>query len=212
MTVPLRNRLIAEFVGTLWLVFGGCGSAVLAAKFLATDNHNINLGIGVVGVVGVVLAFGLTVLTMAYALGHISGCHLNPAVTLGLVAGKRFPARDALPYIVVQVLGAADSPRTDTAICLPGKYSLLSAFVAEFVLSFFFLLIIHGATDKRTPSGFAPLALGLGLALIHRIGVPITGTSVNPARSTGPALFAGGGMAGGVTYRAFANAPVGDGV
>jgi aquaporin Z len=205
----LKNKLMAEFFGTLWLVFGGCGSAVLAAHFLSTDPTPINLGIGFVGVS---LAFGLTVMTMAYAIGHISGCHLNPAVTVGLVVGGRHPASEAVPYIIAQVLGgiagagilyliASGKAGFSTAggfasngfgDLSPGKYSMVAALVAEIVLTFFFLLIILGSTDKRAPAGFAPLAIGLGLTLIHLIGIPVTNLSVNPARSTAPALFAGG--------------------
>lgn len=208
-TIPLAKRAAAEFLGTAWLVFGGCGSAVLAAHFLAPDNPNVNLGIGFVGVA---LAFGLTVLTMAYAIGHISGCHLNPAVSVGLWAGKRFPASDLLPYIIAQVLGGIAGAAVLYLIASgtagfdvhagfasngygdhsPGHYSLVSCLTAEVVLTFFFLLIILGATDGRAPKGFAPIAIGLGLTLIHLIGIPVTNLSVNPARSTGPALFAGG--------------------
>ncbi len=208
-TVPLAKRAVAEFLGTAWLVFGGCGSAVLAAHFLAPDNPNVNLGIGFVGVA---LAFGLTVLTMAYAIGHISGCHLNPAVSIGLWAGKRFPASDLLPYIIAQVVGGIAGAAVLYLIASgtqgfdvhagfasngydahsPGHYSLVSCLVAEVVLTFFFLLIILGATDGRAPKGFAPIAIGLGLTLIHLIGIPVTNLSVNPARSTGPAIFAGG--------------------
>jgi aquaporin Z len=203
MTQPsLSKRAGAEFLGTFWLVFGGCGSAILAAAFP---------GLGI-GFAGVALAFGLTVLTMAYAIGHISGCHLNPAVSVGLVAGKRFPASDLLPYIIAQVIGAIagagvlyviarGKPGFDVAAGFasngyeahsPGGYTLLACFVAEAVLTFFFLLIILGATDSRAPAGFAPIAIGLGLTLIHLISIPVTNTSVNPARSTGPAIFAGG--------------------
>ena len=206
----LKNKLIAEFFGTFWLVFGGCGSAVLAAKFITTQGATpINLGIGLVGVS---LAFGLTVLTMAYAIGHVSGCHLNPAVSVGLCVGGRFKSSELLPYIVVQVLGAVAGAWILSIIAggqagfttadgfaangygdhSPGKYAMLSGFVAEVVLTFFFLLIILGATDKRAPQGFAPIAIGLGLTLIHLIGIPVTNLSVNPARSTGPALFVGG--------------------
>jgi aquaporin Z len=198
----MTRRLTAELIGTFWLVFGGCGAAVLAAEFP-------NLGIGFVGVA---LAFGLTVLTMAYAIGHISGCHLNPAVSVGLWVGKRFPARDLVPYIVVQVIGAilgagvlfliaSGKPGFDLSGGFaangygdhsPGGYSLLACLVAEVVLTFMFLLIILGATDGRAPKGFAPIAIGLGLTLIHLIGIPVTNLSVNPARSTGPAVFVGG--------------------
>lgn len=206
----LKNKLVAEFFGTFWLVFGGCGSAVLAAKFIALEGATpLNLGIGLVGVS---LAFGLTVLTMAYAIGHISGCHLNPAVSVGLCVGGRFPKAELLPYIVAQVLGGAAGAAILWVIASgqsgfstaggfasngyaahsPGQYSLVAAFVAEVVLTFFFLLIILGATDKRAPQGFAPIAIGFGLTLIHLIGIPVTNLSVNPARSTGPALFVGG--------------------
>lgn len=200
--MPIGKRAIAEFFGTFWLVFGGCGSAVLAAGFPT-------LGIGFAGVA---LAFGLTVLTMAYAIGHISGCHLNPAVSVGLVAGKRFPASELLPYVLAQVAGGivaagvlyviasgaigfdvhAGFASNGYAEHSPGHYSLLAAFVAEVVLTTFFLIIIMGATDGRAPKGFAPIAIGLGLTLIHLIGIPVTNLSVNPARSTGPAIFVGG--------------------
>jgi len=200
--MKLSKRTLAEFIGTFWLVFGGCGSAVFTAAFP-------QLGIGFYGVA---FAFGLTVLTMAFAIGHISGCHLNPAVSCGLVAGKRFPVSELLPYIVAQLLGAVTAAGVLYVIASgkagftlsagfasngygdhsPGGYSLLACFVAEVVLTFFFLLIIMGATDKRAPSGFAPIAIGLGLTLIHLIGIPVTNLSVNPARSTGPALFVGG--------------------
>lgn len=198
----LSKRSLAEFIGTFWLVFGGCGSAVLAAAFP-------QLGIGFYGVA---LAFGLTVLTMAYAIGHISGCHLNPAVSLGLVAGKRFPVADLLPYVIAQVIGAIVAAGVLYVIASgkagfslsggfasngygahsPGGYSLLAGLVSEVVLTAFFLMIIMGATDRRAPAGFAPIAIGLGLTLIHLIGIPVTNLSVNPARSTGPALFVGG--------------------
>jgi aquaporin Z len=198
----LGRRTTAEFFGTFWLVFGGCGSAVLAAAFP-------NFGIGFVGVA---LAFGLTVLTMAYAIGHISGCHLNPAVTAGLVAGGRFPATECIAYMAAQVAGgtlgsaflyviASGKAGFDVSNGFaangygahsPGEYSLLSCFVAEVLLTLFFLFIIMGATDKRAPQGFAPIAIGLGLTLIHLIGIPVTNLSVNPARSTGPALFVRG--------------------
>ena len=200
--MPIGKRATAEFIGTFWLVFGGCGSAVLAAAFP-------NLGIGFAGVA---LAFGLTVLTMAFAIGHISGCHLNPAVTAGLVAGKRFPAREFLPYVIAQVVGAIAAAAVLYVIASgnanfevsngfasngygvhsPNGYSLLACLVAEVVLTMFFLIIIMGATDRRAPQGFAPIAIGLGLTLIHLVGIPVTNTSVNPARSTGPALFVGG--------------------
>ncbi|WP_214608075.1 aquaporin Z [Geoanaerobacter pelophilus] len=198
----MSKRLGAEFIGTFWLVLGGCGSAVLAAAFP-------NVGIGLHGVA---LAFGLTVLTMAYAIGHISGCHLNPAVSIGLVAGGRFPAKELAPYILVQVLGglagaavlymiASGKPGFDVAAGFasngygdhsPGGYSLAAALVTEIVMTMMFLFIIMGATDKRAPQGFAPIAIGLGLTLIHLISIPVTNTSVNPARSTGVAVFAGG--------------------
>lgn len=199
----MPRRLGAEFLGTAWLVFGGCGSAVLAAAFPA-------LGIGFTGVA---LAFGLTVLTMAYAVGHVSGGHFNPAVTVGLWAGGRFPGRDIGPYVLAQVVGAAagagvlcliasGKPGFDVAGSgfasngygphSPGGYSLMACFVAEVVLTFVFVRVILGATDKRAPAGFAPLAIGLCLTLIHLISIPVTNTSVNPARSTGPALFVGG--------------------
>ncbi len=196
------KKLSAEFIGTLWLVLGGCGSAVLAAAFP-------NVGIGLHGVS---LAFGLTVLTMAYAIGHISGCHLNPAVTLGLWAGKRFPASQILPYIIAQVLGAiagagilfiiaSGKAGFSTASGFaangfgdisPGKYALLACLVTEVVMTFFFLTVILGSTHNRAPKGFAPIAIGLALTLIHLISIPVTNTSVNPARSTGPAIFVGG--------------------
>ncbi len=200
--MSLSKRAAAEFLGTFWLVLGGCGSAVLAARFP-------DVGIGLLGVA---LAFGLTVLTMAYAIGHISGCHLNPAVSIGLFAGKRFPAKELLPYIVAQVLGAIAGAGVLYVIASgkagfslsggfaangyadhsPGGYSLLAALVAELVFTFMFLIIILGSTDKRAPAGLAPVAIGLGLTLIHLISIPVTNTSVNPARSTGPAIFVGG--------------------
>ena len=198
----LRKRSAAEFIGTFWLVFGGCGSAVLAAAFP-------NLGIGFVGVA---LAFGLTLLTMAYAIGHVSGCHLNPAVSVGLWAGKRFPGRELVPYIVAQVLGglaaagvlyviASGKPGFELSRGFasngygehsPGGYSFFACLVAEVVLTFVFLFVIMGSTDARAPKGFAPVAIGLCLTLIHLISIPVTNTSVNPARSTGPAVFVGG--------------------
>jgi aquaporin Z len=201
--MSMANRLAAEFIGTAWLVFGGCGSAVLAASFP-------DVGIGLVGVS---FAFGLTVLTMAYAIGHISGCHLNPAVSIGAWAGERFLSADLVPYIVAQVAGAVVGAGMLYLIASgkegfdvvqsgfaangygahsPGSYSLAAGLVAEVVLTFMFLLIILGATDRRVPTGFAPIAIGLGLTLIHLISIPVTNTSVNPARSTGPALFVGG--------------------
>lgn len=200
--MPLSKKLTAEFIGTFWLVFGGCGAAVLDAAFP-------QLGIGFLGVA---LAFGLTVMTMVYAVGHISGAHLNPAVTVGLAAGKRFPASQVIPYIVVQVLGGILAGAVLYVIASgrqgfqlsggfasngygahsPGGYSLLACFVAEIVLTFMFVFIIHGSTDRRAPAGFAGVAIGLGLTLIHLVGIPVTNTSVNPARSTGPAVFVGG--------------------
>jgi aquaporin Z len=193
------RQLAAEFIGTFWLVFGGCGSAVLAAAFP-------QLGIGFVGVA---FAFGLTLLTMAYTIGPISGCHINPAVTVGLWLAKRFPARDVIPYIIVQVVGAIVAAAVLYAIASgkpgftagqfasngfdalsPGGYNMMSALIAEIVLTFFFLMVILGATDRRAPVGFAGLAIGMALVLIHLISIPIDNTSVNPARSTGPAIFA----------------------
>jgi aquaporin Z len=205
--MSLAKRTTAEFIGTFWLVFGGCGSAVLAAKFL--DPSGIQLGIGFVGVA---LAFGLTLLTMAYAIGHISGCHINPAVSLGLWAGKRFPASDVLPYIIAQVAGGIVASAVLYAIARgragfslaggfacngygehsPGGYSLQAALLAEAVLTFMFLIVILGSTDGRAPAGFAPIAIGLALTLIHLLDIPVTNASVNPARSTAPALFVGG--------------------
>ena len=199
--MPLSKRAFAEMIGTFWLVFGGCGSAVLAAAFP-------NVGIGLLGVS---FAFGLTVLTMAYAIGHVSGCHLNPAVSIGLWAGGRFPAGKLLPYIVAQVLGgivagmvlyvvASGAAGFDVSKGFasngygahsPGGYSLLAALVTEVVMTMFFLLVILGSTDRRAPAGFAPIAIGLALTLIHLISIPVTNTSVNPARSTGVAIFVG---------------------
>jgi aquaporin Z len=232
--MSMGKRFTAEFFGTFWLVFGGCGSAVIAAGYP-------DLGIGFAGVA---LAFGLTVVTMAYAVGHISGGHFNPAVTVGLCAGGRFPAKDVVPYIIAQVIGgiaagavlyliASGKPGFDaassgfasngygehspSAINGVGGYSMQAAIAAELVLTAFFLIVIHGATDKRAPSGFGPLAIGLALTLIHLISIPITNTSVNPARSTGVAIFQGGwalgqlwlfwlipligGIVGGLIYR-----------
>jgi len=200
--MSMSQRVTAEFVGTFWLVFGGCGSAVLAAAFP-------ELGIGFVGVS---LAFGLTVLTMAYAIGHVSGCHLNPAVSVGLVVARRFPAGDLGPYIAAQLAGgiagaavlymiatgradfnlAAGFASNGYGAHSPGGYSLQAGFLAEVVLTAMFLMIIVGATDGRAPAGFAPLAIGFGLTLIHLIGIPVTNTSVNPARSTATAVFVGG--------------------
>jgi aquaporin Z len=221
------RKYVAEFFGTFWLVLGGCGSAVLAAAFP---------GLGI-GFLGVALAFGLTVLTMAFAIGHISGCHLNPAVSVGLWAGGRFPGKDLLPYIISQVLGAIvaggvlyliASGTSDFSVSAgfasngygahsPGGYSLLAALVTEIVMTMMFLIVILGATDKRAPQGLAPIAIGLCLTLIHLISIPVTNTSVNPARSTGVALFAGdwaiaqlwlfwvapiiGGILGAIIYR-----------
>lgn len=198
----MLKKLVAEFIGTFWLVLGGCGSAVLAAAFP-------DVGIGLVGVS---LAFGLTVLTMAYAIGHISGCHLNPAVTIGLWTARRFPAGEVAPYIVAQVGGALAgaailyliaSGQADFSLAgglasngfaehSPGQYSMQAGFISEVVMTFMFLVIILGATDPRAPAGFAPIAIGLALTLIHLISIPVTNTSVNPARSTGPALIVGG--------------------
>lgn len=200
--VRLINRCSAEFLGTFWLVFGGCGSAVLAAAFP---------GLGI-GFAGVALAFGLTVLTMAYAIGHISGCHLNPAVSIGLAAARRFPLDELPAYAASQTAGAIAGAGVLYVIASgkagfdvsggfasngfgmhsPGGYSMLACLLAEIVLTFFFLFIILGATDRRAPQGFAPVAIGLGLTLIHLIGIPVTNLSVNPARSTGPAFFVGG--------------------
>ncbi|HCU0893849.1 TPA: aquaporin Z [Serratia marcescens] len=224
----MSKRLFAEFFGTFWLVFGGCGSAVLAAAFP-------QLGIGFLGVA---LAFGLTVVTMAYAVGHISGGHFNPAVTVGLFAGGRFAAKDVIPYVIAQVIGGIAAAAVLYLIASgkagfdataggfasngygehsPGGYSLQAAIVIELVLTAFFLIVIHGVTDKRVPAGFAPLAIGLTLTLIHLISIPVTNTSVNPARSTGVAIFQGtwalqqlwvfwlvplvGGIIGGLIYR-----------
>jgi aquaporin Z len=231
--MPLSRKVAAEFFGTFWLVFGGCGSAVLAATFPNTG----------IGFAGVALAFGLTVVTMAYAVGHISGGHFNPAVTVGLYAGGRVPASDLLPYIVAQVVGAIVAAFVLYLIASgkagfdlgagfaangfgehsPGGYSLFAALVAELVLTFMFLFVIMGATDSRAPAALAPLAIGLALTLIHLVGIPVTNTSVNPARSTGPALFVGGwamaqlwlfwlapivgGALGGIAYRVLLQAP-----
>ncbi len=199
----MMKKLAAEFLGTFWLVLGGCGSAVLAAAFP-------HVGIGLLGVA---LAFGLTVVTMAYAVGHISGGHFNPAVTLGCVAAGRTPAGDAVGYVLAQVVGAIAAAAVLALIATgkpgfelvasgfaangyadhsPGGYSMLAALVSEFVMTFFFLMVILGVTNRRAPPGFAPLAIGLALTLIHLVSIPVTNTSVNPARSTGPALFVGG--------------------
>jgi len=231
--MPMSRKVAAEFFGTFWLVFGGCGSAVLAATFPNTG----------IGFAGVALAFGLTVVTMAYAVGHISGGHFNPAVTVGLYAGGRVPASDLLPYIVAQVAGAIVASFVLYLIASgkagfdlsagfaangygdhsPGGYSLFAGLVAELVLTFMFLFVIMGATDSRAPAALAPLAIGLALTLIHLVGIPVTNTSVNPARSTGPALFVGGwamaqlwlfwlapiigGALGAMAYRALLQAP-----
>jgi aquaporin Z len=240
--MPLSKRALAEFFGTFWLVFGGVGTAVLAAKFPGGPELG-NIG---VGFVGVALAFGLTVVTMAYAIGPISGAHLNPAVSLGLWAGKRFPGKELLAYIVAQVLGAIAGAAVLYAIASgaagfslsggfgsngydthsPGGYSLLAVIIAETVLTAFFLLVIHGATDKRAPAALAPLAIGLTLTLIHLISIPVDNTSVNPARSLAPALFVGdwalaqvwvflvfpivGGLIGGAIYRGLFERPAGE--
>ena len=200
--MALNIRLFAEFIGTFWLVLGGCGSAVLAAAFPSVG----------IGLLGVSLAFGLTVLTMAYAIGHISGCHLNPAVTLGLAVSGRFKASEVLPYWIAQVIGAIAAAALLYLIASgkagfdlsgglasngyaehsPGRYSLTAGFVTEVTMTFMFLTIILGTTDRRAPQGFAPIAIGLALTLIHLISIPVTNTSVNPARSTGPALIVGG--------------------
>jgi aquaporin Z len=197
-----KRKYLAEAIGTFWLTFGGCGTAVMAAGFPEVG----------VGHLGVALAFGLTVLTMAYAIGHVSGCHLNPAVTIGLAAGGRFPANDIAPYVIAQVIGAvvaaavlyviaSGAPGFDLANGFaangygehsPGHYGLFAALVSEIVLTMMFLFIIMGATHGKAPAGFAPIAIGLGLTLIHLVGIPVTNLSVNPARSTGPALFVGG--------------------
>lgn len=209
-TPTLSHKLAAEFLGTFVLVLGGCGSAVLAAHFLHPDNPNVNMGIGFVGVS---LAFGLTVLTMAYAVGHVSGGHFNPAVTFGAAASGRFAWKDVPAYVVTQIIGAIVAAGVLYVIASgktgfsasesgfasngfgdasPGGYSMLAALVCEFVLTAIFLFVILGSTDHRAPAGFAPIAIGLALTLIHLISIPVTNTSVNPARSIGPALFAGG--------------------
>ncbi len=212
--MPLLTRCLAELIGTFWLVLGGCGSAVLAAGFPYSAVVEKNPNFFGLGFLGVSLAFGLTVLTMAYAIGHISGCHLNPAVSFGLWAGKRFRGAELLPYIVAQVIGAViagglvyliasgraggfvlggSNPLATNGFGAhsPGGYGLVAALITEVVMTFMFLLVILGATDKRAPKGFAPAAIGLCLTLIHLISIPVTNTSVNPARSTGVALFAG---------------------
>lgn len=229
------KKYAAEFIGTFWLTFAGCGSAVIAAAFPQVG----------IGLVGVSLAFGLSVVTMAYAIGHISGCHLNPAVTVGLAAGGRFPGGQVVPYIIAQVLGAiagagvlyliaSGAPGFDVAGGFasngyaehsPGKYSLASGLIMEVVMTAFFLFVIMGSTHGKAPAGFAPLAIGLALVMIHLVSIPVTNTSVNPARSTGPALFVGGwalqqlwlfwlaplvgGIIGGVVYRWISNEPSG---
>jgi aquaporin Z len=230
------KKYVAEVIGTFWLTFAGCGSAVIAAGFPQVG----------IGLLGVSLAFGLTVVTMAYAIGHISGCHLNPAVTLGLAAGGRFPGSQVVPYIVAQVIGgiaaaallyfiASGAPGFDLAGGFasngygehsPGKYNLASAFTMEVVMTAVFLFVIMGSTHGKAPAGFAPLAIGLALCLIHLVSIPVTNTSVNPARSTGPALFVGGwaiqqlwlfwvapligGVIGGVVYRWISDEPSGE--
>ena len=231
------RKLAAEAIGTFWLTFGGCGSAVLAAAFPEVG----------IGLVGVSFAFGLTVLTMAYSIGHISGCHLNPAVTVGLMAGGRFPSNQVVPYIIAQVIGAVIGAAVLYVIASgkagfsladgfaangyadhsPGKYGLGACLVAELVLTMMFLFIIMGSTHGKAPAGFAPIAIGVGVTLIHLISIPVTNTSVNPARSTGPALFVGGwalaqlwlfwiapligGAAGGLVYRWLSeNEPTGE--
>ncbi|HEY6307747.1 MAG TPA: aquaporin Z [Candidatus Angelobacter sp.] len=227
--MSLGKRAVAEFFGTFWLVFGGCGAAVLAAGFPTVG----------IGFAGVALAFGLTVLTMAYAIGHISGCHLNPAVSAGLVVGKRFPASELLPYVGAQVVGAIAAAgvlyvvasglasfdvsngfaSNGYGVHSPGGYSLLAGFVSEVMLTMFFLIVIMGATDSRAPKGFAPIAIGLCLTLTNLVGIPVTNASINPARSTGPAILVGGwalqqlwmfwvapligGVLGGGIYRTF---------
>ncbi len=208
--MSLTKKFVAEFIGTFWLVFGGCGSAVLAAGFMSKPPDSIHMGIGFLGVA---LAFGLTLLTMVYTIGPISGCHINPAVSFGLWAGNRFSATELVPYIVAQVAGAilasfvlyliaSGKPGFDLVASgfatngygalSPGGYSLFACLVAEIVLTYIFLLVILGATDSRAPAGFAGLPIGLVLTLIHLISIPVDNTSVNPARSTGPALFVGG--------------------
>ncbi len=230
------RKYAAEAIGTFWLTFAGCGSAVLAAAFPQVG----------IGLLGVSLAFGLSVVTMAYAIGHISGCHLNPAVTVGLAAGGRFPSNQVAPYIIAQVIGAIVAAAVLYVIASgkagfslsggfasngygansPGQYGLTAALVIEFVMTMMFLFIIMGSTHGKAPAGFAPLAIGLGLTLIHLVSIPVTNTSVNPARSTGPALFVGGwalaqlwlfwvapiagGIAGGVLYRWLSEEPRGE--
>jgi aquaporin Z len=229
------NKYLAEMIGTFWLTFAGCGSAVIAAGFPQVG----------IGLVGVSLAFGLSVVTMAYAIGHISGCHLNPAVTLGLAAGGRFPVKQIAPYIIAQVLGAIAAAALLYLIASgaagfdlakgfasngygahsPGQYNLVACFVMEVVMTMMFLFVIMGSTHGKAPAGFAPLAIGLALVMIHLVSIPVTNTSVNPARSTGPALFVGGwaigqlwlfwvapligGVLGGVIYRVLSPEPTG---
>jgi aquaporin Z len=229
------NKYLAEMIGTFWLTFAGCGSAVIAAGFPQVG----------IGLVGVSLAFGLSVVTMAYAIGHISGCHLNPAVTLGLAAGGRFPIKQIAPYIIAQVLGAIAAAALLYLIASgaagfdlangfasngygahsPGQYNLVACFVMEVVMTMMFLFVIMGSTHGKAPAGFAPLAIGLALVMIHLVSIPVTNTSVNPARSTGPALFVGGwaigqlwlfwvapligGVLGGVIYRVLSPEPTG---
>jgi aquaporin Z len=229
------KKYAAELIGTFWLTFAGCGSAVLAAAFPQVG----------IGLLGVAFAFGLSVVTMAFAIGHISGCHLNPAVTVGLCAGGRFPAAQVVPYIIAQVIGAVAGAALLYVIASgkagfdlaggfasngfgdhsPGKYSLLAGFVCEVTMTAMFLFVIMGATHGRAPAGFAPLAIGLALVMIHLVSIPVTNTSVNPARSTGPALFVGGwalqqlwlfwvapligGIIGGVVYRWLSDEPAG---
>jgi aquaporin Z len=233
--MSIGKRSLAEFIGTFWLVLGGCGSAVISAAFP-------HVGIGLLGVS---LAFGLSVVTMAYSIGHISGCHLNPAVTVGLAAGGRFPSSEVVPYIVAQVIGAVIAAAILYVIASgkagfslaggfasngygeysPGKYGMMSALLMEFVMTMVFLFVIMGSTHGKAPAGFAPLAIGLALTLIHLVSIPVTNTSVNPARSTGPALFVGGwalaqlwlfwvaplagGIAGGLLYRWLSEEPHG---
>src|SRR5271169_5224995 len=205
--MSIGKRAGAEFIGTFWLVFGGCGSAVLAAAFPSASPAHLGIGF-----LGVAFAFGLTVLTMAFAIGHVSGCHLNPAVSVGLVVGKRFPASDLLAYVVAQVAGGIAGAGVLYAIASgkagfdlaggfasngyaehsPGGYSLMACLVTEIVLTFVFLLVVMGSTDRRAPAGFAAIAIGLCLTGIHLVGIPVTNLSVNPARSAGPAIFVGG--------------------
>jgi aquaporin Z len=239
--VPMGRRVAAEFIGTFWLVFAGCGSAVICAHFMSTDATPVNMG---VGFIGVGLAFGLTVLTMAYAIGHVSGCHLNPAVTLGLIAGGRCPAGYFVPYLIGQLLGALAGAGVLFVIASgqpgfnavtsgfacngydahsPGHYTMIAAILVEIVLTFAFLFVIMGATDSRSPAGFAPIAIGLCLTLFHLVAIPVDNLSVNPVRSLATAVFVGGwalqqlwvfivapiigGILGGVVYKAVAGEP-----